>query len=200
MTMAMLMAALVGAASAEAQQPAPSHTPAARAAIADFAGCVARRSPDKAHSALTMDFTSSDYRAALRALAEVNRDCHGSRSTIRAGGLAFAAAMAEALLRNSPAPLNVRLLNAAGRQAPTFTRSDRVAMCIARSDPDNVAALLQSPIAGPAEAAAAGALQVARTRCSPPGVALAADGYALRSILATASYRLLAAPASTERG
>ena len=116
-------------------------------------------------------------------------------------GCPFAAALAEALLRSNPAPLNVRLLRAAGKPAPTYAPSDRVTeMCIARSEPDNVAALLGSPIASAAETASAGALAVAKARCSPPGVAIDAGAYALRSILATASYRLLAANTPPERG
>ena len=147
-----------------------------------------------------MDFRTRQYRSALLALSEANRDCYRNRGTMRAGGLPFAAALAEALLASDPTPLNVRLLRAAGKPAPTYAPSDRVAMCIARSDPDNVAALLGSPIASAAETAAASALGVAKARCSPPGVSVDAGAYALRSIVATASYRLLAANTPTERG
>ena len=167
-------------------------TPAARQVLSDFAECVVRYSPEKAHSVLTMDFRTRAYRNALRAIAGVNRDCLRIRGTMRASGLPFAAAMAEELLRQSATPLNAQLVRAAGTEAPTYSPSDQVAMCIARSDPDNVAALVASTIASPAEEQAARSLELATKRCSPPGVSLDVDSYGLRSILATASYRLLA--------
>ena len=177
--------------SAQAQS-GPPVTPAARAAMADFARCVVRNSPEKAHATLTRDFRTSEYRQALRVLAANNAGCF-QRGQMRAGGLPFAAAMAEALLAQGQEPLNVRLLRAAPTETPTYAPSDAVAMCVARSDADNVAALLGSPIASPSESGAALALRVAVARCTPQGVAVELAPFALRSILATASYRLLAA-------
>ena len=200
--MSMLLLALaIAAPTAAAAQERPPATPAAREAMAGFARCVVARSPEKAHSALTMDFRTREYRSALRALSTNNRDCFRSRTTMRAGGLPFAAAMAEALLRRGAAPLNLRLLRAAQSEAPTFAPTDRIAMCVARSDPDNAAALLTAPIASESERNAAAALGTAVGRCTPPGFAVQLDPYALRSIVATASYRLLSpATTGTERG
>ena len=188
----LLAAGLAVAAPASGQErDRAANTPTARAALADFARCVVRRSPEKAHSALTRDFTTAGYLRTLRALSDLNRDCLRIKDTMRADGLPFAAAMAEELLRQNATPLNVRLIRAAGTEPPTYSPGDRVAMCIVRSDPDNVAALVGSSIASPAEDKAARSLELAMDRCSPPGVSLDVDAYGLRSILATASYRLL---------
>ena len=65
-------------------------------------------------------------------------------------------------------------------------------MCLARSDSDHVAALLTSPIASEAETKAADALTPALKACSQ-GTSVVLEPYGLRAIVATASYRLLAA-------
>lgn len=177
-----------------------SNTPDARSALAEFAGCIAKSSPDKVHRALTRDFTTRDYRRELRTLSEINRDCllgweglqRSRRVKLRAGGLPFAAALAEAMMKQGEDPLNVRLLQAAKTEAPTYAPSDKVAMCVTRSDPDNVAALLNAPIAPDDEAKAAQALDPALRACSQ-GTSVVLEPYGLRAIVATASYRLLAA-------
>jgi hypothetical protein len=172
-------------------------SPTERAAIAGFGRCVAQESPAKVHSVLTSDFRSSEYRNGMKVLAKVNEGCFRKRGKMRAGGLPFAAAMAEAMLQKGEAPLNVRLARAAlGKSAPTFAPSDAIAMCVARSAPDQVAALFATPIASNGEAKAANDLSLAVKLCSPNGVSVDIQPFGLRAILATASYRLLAAQES----
>jgi hypothetical protein len=172
-------------------------SPRERAAVSAFGRCVVEESPAKAHSVLTSDFRTKDYRDGLRVLAKVNDGCFRQRGKIRFGGLPFAAAMAEAMILKGAEPLNVRLAKAGiGKTVPTFAPSDAVAMCVARSVPDQVAALFASPIASEAETRAAGDLSTAVRLCTPKGVAVDIQPYGLRAILATASYRLLAAQES----
>ena len=185
-----LAATMLVASPAVAQKPAPV-TPEARAALGDFARCVVRHSNQKARATLRRNFTTRVYRDELRALARNNRHCFDVSGRLRTGGLPFAAALAEALLADDPDPLNIRLLKAAPTKAPTYSPSDAVAMCVVRSDPDNAAALLRSAIASAEEAKAAATLQVALGRCTPAGQAVDADAYGLRTVLATAAYRLL---------
>ncbi|MGH6706669.1 MAG: hypothetical protein ACREB1_07660, partial [Sphingomicrobium sp.] len=73
-------------------------SPTERAAIAAFGRCVVKESPAKAHSILTRDFRTEEYRAGLKVLAKVNESCFNRRGRMRAGGLPFAAAMAEAMM------------------------------------------------------------------------------------------------------
>lgn len=185
---------LCAAAPLAAQDRRPA-TPEARKALAAFAQCVAAASPAKAHSALTRNFLTSAYRQELRVLADANRDCHRVRATMRfAAGLPFSAALAEALIHRDPAPLKSRMARAAvGNHAPTFAPSDAVAMCVARSVPDDVTALLTSPIASPAETAAAARLATPLRLCNRGRPWVQTDAYGLRSMVATATYRLLAA-------
>ena len=169
-------------------------SPTERAAIADFGRCVAKESPGKAHSVLTSDFRTKGYRDGMKVLAKVNEGCFKQRGRMRAGGLPFAAAMAEAMMMKGEGPLNVRLARAGiGKAAPTYAPSDAVAMCVARSVPDQVAALFAAPIASEAETRAASDLSVAVKLCAPKDVSVDMQPYGLRAILATASYRLLAA-------
>lgn len=177
---------------AMAQADRPPVSAEARERMVDFARCVVRASPDKAHSALTRDFRTTAYRQELRVLAANNRSCM-AKGGMRATGLPFAAAMAEALLEQGDGPLNVRLVRAAPTDAPTFAPSDAVAMCVARSDPDGVAALFATRPASHDEAKASAALGLAVGKCTPPAVKVDLAPFGLRSILATASYRLLAA-------
>ena len=189
----LFLSALALAAPAAAQIHSGAATPEARAAVTDFARCIARSRPDKARAVLTMNFTSKEYGAAMLALADDNRDCFRTRGRMKAGSLPFAAALAEALLARDPAPLNVRLLKAAATDAPTFSPTDRVAMCVARSDPDGTAAILRSRMASAKERKAAAGLAEVVHRCSPSDLTVELTPYALRSIVATASFRLLAA-------
>ena len=168
-------------------------SPKERAAVAAFGRCVVQESPAKAHAVLTSDFRTKQYRDGMKVLAKVNEGCFRQRGKIRFGGLPFAAAMAEAMIMKGEGPLNVRLAKAGiGKTVPTYAPSDAVAMCVARSVPDQVAALFASPIASEAETKAASDLSTAVRLCSPQGVSVDIAPYGLRSILATASYRLLA--------
>jgi hypothetical protein len=189
----MLAMALLVAAPAAAQRAAAPASPEARVAVAKFAQCIVRTSPAKVHDVLTQDFRTRAYGQALRVLSDNNRDCYRTRATMRAGGLALAAALAEAMIKADPRPLRSRLAAAAvGKTAPTYAPSDAVAMCVARSAPDEVTALLSAPIASPEEVAAAAKLGLAVNLCSRQQ-ATNITGYGLRAILATATYRLLAA-------
>ena len=188
-----LLAAVAFAAPAAAQIHPAAATPEARASVTRLASCIARSSPGLSRSFLTMDFTSKAYGKRMLALNDVNRDCYRTRGRMRAASLPFAAALAEAMLARDASPLNVRLLKAARTEAPTFAPSDRVAMCVARSDPDGTATLLQSAPSTAAEIAAAARLNPAVTRCTPANLKLELTPYALRAITATASFRLLEA-------
>ena len=197
--MMMLTLSLLAAAQAAAPAPATAD-PAARSVMARYASCVADASPDKVSDVLTRDFRTTEYRSGLRNLSDANRGCAtkaGMRGdTLRMGNLPFAAALAEVMIERDTSPLNVRLAKAAtGKVAATFAPSDKVAMCVARSTPDEVATLFATEAGSDGETQAAAALQPAVKACGPD-VAIETAPLGLRSILATASFRLLAAQES----
>lgn len=191
-----LLAAAQGATPAAAPEAAD---PAARMVMASFATCVAQVSPDKVSDVLTRDFRTTEYRNGLKNLVRANEGCAsrvGLKGRLAGSNLAMAAALAEVMIERDASPLNARLAKAAsGKEAATFAPSDKVAMCVARTTPDEVATLFGTEAGSDGETRAVAALQPAVTACGPD-VALETSPFGLRSILATASFRLLAAQES----
>lgn len=171
------------------------NSPEARLMVAKLANCVLERSEDKVVRLLTSDFRTTAYNNGLRNVMNANYGCArkaGLVGRLRMDNLPFAAALAETMLLRDPTPLNVRLAKAAqGPQTPTFSRSDEVATCVARSAPDDVAALLTSEPGFPSETQALAKVEPVARLCSG-GQKLELSPSGLRAIIATASYRLLA--------
>ncbi|MGE3420320.1 MAG: hypothetical protein AB7I42_30075 [Bradyrhizobium sp.] len=176
-------------------------TPAARAELHGFAGCVVGRSRELAIEVLGHDFTTARYRNALRLLARNNERCFSRRRSLSASGLPFAGSLAEQLLSQNPTPLNVRLARAVAEPAPrAFSASDRISLCVVRSVPDDVARLLAAEMGSTEENDAVAALDLAVRACSQGGPRLETPPAGLRAILATAAFRTVqsAAQPSTE--
>ena len=173
----------------------------ARRALEAFAKCVAERHPDEARRLLTMDFNSTGYRTGLRLLSrEAERTCAkasvGKGNTMRSASLLFAGAVAEAMLESGSEALNARLARSAGVKVESYAPSDAVAQCLARSLPAQVAALFATGPGSEGEAAAAQPLLRATPVCArAAGIASRVElsVSAARAMIATASYRLLAA-------
>jgi hypothetical protein len=177
--------------------------PATRKALALFAQCVAEQDAERARALLLRDFRPTSYRNALERLVRDNYPCmartgHRSLGSTR---LPVSAALAEHLIEQDATPLNVRLARAVtGKPAATFAPSDAAAMCVAKSAPDDVGKLFATEPDSEAETAVAGALTPVLAACaravgSPP---IEATPFGLRSIVASASYRLLAAQGASE--
>jgi hypothetical protein len=174
--------------------------PEARQTLARYAACVASKSPEKVASLLMQDFRETSYGNGLRNLVRANESCArqvGTRGErLRGQNLPFAAALAEAMMARDAAPLNLRLAKAAsGKEAATFAPSDKVAMCVARSTPDEVAALFATEAGSDSEKQAADKLLPVVNLCGQ-GAKVETSVAGLRSIIATASFRLLAAQES----
>jgi hypothetical protein len=174
--------------------------PEARQTLARYAVCVAEKSPDKVAELLTQDFRQTSYGNGLRNLVRANEGCArqvGTRSErLRGQNLPFAAALAEAMMAREAAPLKTRLAKAAtGKEAATFAPSDKVAMCVARSTPDEVAALFATEVGSDGEEQAATKLLPVVKLCAQD-LKLETSVAGLRSIVATASFRLLKAQES----
>jgi hypothetical protein len=165
----------------------------ARATLAAAASCIAKASPEATADLLTSDFRTTAYRGKMDRVVDHNRRCIKAK-WIRANRLLLAGALAEELLMGDPAPLNTRLArNAAVSGATALSPSDHVVMCVARSDPDGTARLFATVPGSPEEGVAAQSLALVTSRCAEGGPKLSVSSAGLRSMLATASYRLLAA-------
>lgn len=171
-------------------------TPEARQTMARFAACVLDKSPEKVAEVLVRDFRATEYRNGLRNLARNNEGCArqvGLRGSMRSGNLPMAAALAEASReRGDTTPLNARLARAAtASKATAFSPQDQIAMCVAKSTPDDVAALFATEPGSDAETKAISTVEQVAKLCAR-GAKLEMTAFGLRSIIATASYRLIA--------
>lgn len=168
----------------------------ARRELEQWAACVARKNPGEASRVLTMDFTSGAYGRALRMLSESDRECIRFRGTIRSAGLLFAGELAETLLERDDDPLVRRLTLAAGSPATqSFSFTDKVAICVVRSVPSDVASLFATQRGSAEETRALEALATPMAMCAQAAGTkkqLAINPAGLRAMLATASYRSVA--------
>ena len=144
---------------------------------------------------LSMNFTSTAYRNGISQLSRNNEGCLQGARRMRGAGLLFAGAMAEGLLDQGEAPLNVRLARAATAAAtPAYSPSDRVAICVVRSVPDQVATLFDTAPASDGEEAAIEQLLPAFELCARNGPRISSNEAGLRAMLATAAFRSVGSP------
>jgi hypothetical protein len=175
--------------------------PVARPVLARYAACVAGKSPERAADLLTQDFHATAYESGMRNLSRYNEGCARDAglkyAKMRLDTLPFAGGLAEALIARRNQPVNALLVRAAAMPpAATFSFTDRVAMCVVRSAPDQVAALFASQVASAGENAAIAAAAPAAELCARAAQAkkaLSISPTALRAMLATAAYRSIAA-------
>ena len=164
-------------------------TPEALAAAHDFGSCVADASALRARGLLQRDFTTRSYLRDARRLMNEQRPCFERRGSMRSATVLILGAMAERLIERESDPVNVQLARAALRQPlPGFSPSDRAAICVVRSVPDDVARLFATNVAGPAEAQAAASLKPVLSACLGQQPVEISDA-GLRAILATAAFR-----------
>lgn len=171
-----------------------------RGSVQAWTGCIATEKADDVNRILSLDFTSSSYKIGIKALAQtrVSKECFEAMPreyrSIRLGGLPFAGGLAEHMLEADSVPLLKRLSMAAlGPAAPTHSRTDEIAMCMVRGTPHQVAGLFGTEIETDAERKALAELKPAADICAGGAAKFEASALGLRSMLATAAYRLLAA-------
>ena len=170
----------------------------ARVALEKWAGCIARRSNGEATRILKMDYTQPVYTRAQKDLAKDSGTCIRDYTSLRGDGLLFAGEMAEALLESDATPVGTALVRAASAPATTaFSFTDRVAICVVRSVPSDVAALFATARDSAEETAAINALATAMGMCATAAKArkpLSVSPAGLRAMLATAAFRSINAP------
>lgn len=169
-----------------------------RQATARFAACLVEGDSGAVSGILKSDFETAEYRDRLRRLAGASPECHarvGIAPDFRVPDLPLAGALAEKMIPGDGASLAQRLVKASTVDVPTSTMLDFIAICTTRFAPEAVANLLNTELDSPEEARAADALQRPVKHCSR-GAHVTTTPASLRSILATAAFRLLAAQES----
>ena len=192
-------AALVAApASAQSKPRSEQDVALQRGSLEAWTACITSEKADEVHRILVQDFTSDSYKLAIRSLAQtrVSKGCFESMPreyrSIRLGGLPFAGGLAEHMLEADPEPLLKRLSMAAlGPSAKAHSRTDEIAMCIARGAPQEVAALFGTKYETEDERGALARLRPVADICTGGAGKFEASALGLRSMLATATYRLL---------
>ena len=177
-----------------------------RLAVEAWTACIADEFENRVHEVLMLDYRSREYARKLEDLAEerISERCFDAMPRnyrrIELSGLPFAGGLAEQAMENaSEEPLLMRLSMAAiGKPAPVFSYTDRVANCAVRGAPHLVATLFESEVASVEETDALEQLAPVYMVCTQGGSAIEASPLAMRSMLATASYRLLASQDSTQ--
>ncbi|MBV7260215.1 hypothetical protein [Erythrobacter crassostreae] len=176
-----------------------------RGAVAAWTNCIAQERRDEVKSVLLLDYRDDGYKSALNELAQtrVSKQCFRAMPRayrqIRLTGLPFAGGLAEQLIEDSQESLLSRLSMAAiGRDPTTFSYTDQIAMCTVRGAPHLAAKLFETEFETEEEQAALSALKPVTKVCTQRGAPIEASPLAMRSMLATASYRLLAAQEEIE--
>jgi len=169
---------------------------ASRLGLEQWAGCLAKKNAAEAQRLLTMDFKSSEYERGMLKLSQSDKECVRTRGTIKAAGLLFAGELAEAMLESEAAPLVSRLAKASATEATTaYSFTDKVAICVVRSVPNDVAALFATARGSAEETASLNALTTPMALCAKAAQArkpISVNPAGLRAMLATASYRSVA--------
>lgn len=167
-----------------------------RLGLEQWAGCLARKNAGEAQRLLTMDFKTDEYERGMLKLSKSDKECFGSRGTMKAAGLLFAGELAEAMLERDTTPLVARLAKASGGEAtPAFSFTDKVAICVVRSVPNDVAALFSTARGSAEESASLNSLATPMGMCARAAEArkpISINPAGLRAMLATASYRSVA--------
>lgn len=169
----------------------------ARMALQHYGSCVVGNGTGEAARVMAMDFTTPTYRNALKLLsqdaAKFCADKAFGTGVLRSSNLLFAGEVAEALVEKSGTPVAAQLAKAAAAPATTgFSLTDKVAICVVRSVPDQVAAVFATERDSAEETAAITALSVPAQMCgkavgATKPVSISPAG--LRAMLATAAFR-----------
>jgi hypothetical protein len=159
--------------------------------LARFSRCVVNRQANRARAILA-DTRAENYRRDLRRFAEANWGC-APRGELKYNAAIFASGMAETLLASGFRPGDLAAHVAVDSARPPIAAHDEnevMSLCTVRAAPAEVAALLQTEVASPQEAAALRAIVPSVTSCLRAGTNLSLNRHFLRSILALAAYRL----------
>lgn len=158
-----------------------------------FGTCVAQRQPARSAALLKMDFNTPQFSQALKKLAFSESRCIGRNTRARFAGVLFAGALAEAFLERTDNLAGALAYEPGKPAVKTFSVTDYIAACVARSAPDKTSVLLSAPAASEAEKTAISQLKPVVEQCTPAGQQARFNNPGLRAILATSAYRIVEA-------
>ena len=187
-------AALAQAQTTAAQSDEEPATAEDRLVLQRFTRCVAERQPAQARDLIIADYRTDSYRDARRRLATSHRGCLPAGSRLRMGGILFAGGMAETLLATAVprGSLGARTaLNPAIAPFHALDQGEVMNVCVVRTAPAEVEALLASEPGSAGEGAALRAVSPHIGPCLAAGTEMRLNRLGLRAMLALAAYRLV---------
>jgi hypothetical protein len=187
----------------------PESEKQSREGLMAFTACIAENDPAAAGAIVAMDFTQDDFDDEVSEFLRVGRFASGKteatsecvysgykgaagKRSVSATPLAVTGGLAEALIERDDAPLLNRLaMTSLGGEVTPFAPTDAMAMCMVRGAPDLAAKLFATDVASDGEQEAYRALLPVATMCWGGEQKLEMSAFGMRSMMATASYRLL---------
>jgi len=162
-------------------------------AMQNFGRCVVEQTPRGAREVLAQDYRTSDYSAALKALAKGHARCLPN-GRLKFGGVLFAGSLAEALLRSDVGASRLpQQLAFDPVREPIAARSDgeTMALCTVLKAPDATARLLTTAAASDPETGAMEAIAPVLGECLAKGAKVEMTKPAMRALLALAAWRIV---------
>lgn len=193
---ATLLSAGASAHAQSAAKPLPPLNAKSARVVHSWAQCTARYQRNASRELLAMDYRTEAYAAALGALARKSGRCLYPGESLRFhGSLLFAGGLAESLYERDFAGDDADTLTARLNAAQPISARDEIeviALCVARSKPGMVRALLATKPVAEDEKAALIALAPTLAGCIRAGEQGRISRFAMRSLFALSLYRLSA--------
>ena len=166
-------------------------------AVHNFGACVVERTPTGAREVLAMDFRSEQYQKKIRAMMKGHSQCIPFDARLGTGGLLFAGALAEALVKFDvkPQDLPQRIGFDPSRPAiPARSPTEAMALCTVMNAPQATAKLFDTEPSTPQEIQAMQPLGGVLGECLKKDMKVELNKPALRAMLALAAWRIASTP------
>ena len=202
----MLLFAALGlagvAAAAEAPRAAAEpdrNSPESIRALHLYAECVARDhwSRPRLRAILAQDFREQSTRDALRDFVGEHNRCVAPWHSLSAASLLFVGALAEELLARTRDLPRLVAYDPAHPAVEARNEAEMMSLCVVRTDPAAVAALLATAPASAEERAALGAITPRLGQCLRRGAHTRVNALEVRALVAFAAWRLAEANSGT---
>ncbi|HEY7809235.1 MAG TPA: hypothetical protein VIA98_02510 [Allosphingosinicella sp.] len=188
-----IVAMLAMGAGAPAEKPAAASSPKDIKMMHDLARCVVNRQEGQVRRLLAMDYRTNAYRGATYRMAKSASGCASFLGSLRMSNVLMAGSLAEAMLAKNGGGVALSRRLAYDATAPAVEARDEgeyLGLCVARTMPEAVEALLRAAPESAEEKAGVATLAPKLAPCVQAGASARINRHGLRAILALASYRL----------
>ena len=158
--------------------------------LVTFSRCAALRRPGEAEAVLALDYRQDAYDRAARELASRSAACRPD-GRLRFSRILFAGGLAEERLSTLLNGADLRSRVAPAQTVEARDSTEAIGLCLVRSDPAGVAALLATAPASPDEYRAVRTLTPRVADCVTSGQIARLSQPSLRAIASIAAYRLV---------